>query len=193
MNVVDLAIDNNGVVTSADAVAHGIANSRLTEAVSLGELVRLERGIYCLPETWEDDYLVAQLRFPKGVFSDGSALFLHDATDRTPERLTMTFPRGYNATGPRSAGIVVRTCSNEVLGLGVVSVVTPSGNQVRAYDVERSLCDMVRGRAAVDVQVLNPAMKAYMRSRIRNLAKLMDYAERLGVQEKVRTYVEVLL
>ena len=95
--------------------------------------------------------LAAQLRFPKGTFSDGTALFLHGYTDRTPFQLTMTFPRSYRATKAREVGIEVRTCADGVLDLGRTSVKTSYGNEVRAYDLERTLCDVVCGQRIVDV------------------------------------------
>lgn len=189
----ELARMNNGMVTAAQAQAAGVARSRLSEMARCGQLERVGRGVYCLPGTWEDELLLAQARFPRGVFSDGTALFLHNFTDRTPERLTMTFPRSYNASGPRACGIEVRTCANEVLKLGLTRVVTPCGNEVAAYDLERTLCDIVRGQAQVDVQVVNPAMRAYAGRRGADVQKLMGYAKALGVEGKVRAYMEVLL
>ena len=193
MNARELAKKNSGLIAARDARDAGLQYSRLSEAVSKGELVRVAHGVYCLPEAWEDDYSIAQLRFPRGIFSDGTALFLHDFADRTPERVTMTFPRSYNATGPRQAGIVVRTCAADVFDLGLTMLKTPSGNEVRAYDLERTLCDLVRGRAVPDVQVVNSAMKRYAREQSSNVGKLLDYADRLGVLGKVRNYMEVLL
>lgn len=193
MNVIDFARERGGLITAKDAVEAGLQYSRLSEAAARGEIVRVSHGVYCLPEAWEDEYLIAQLRFPRGVFSDGTALFLHDFTDRTPERLTMTFPRSYNATGPRESGIVVRTCATEVFDLGLTKLRTLSGNEVRAYDLERTLCDLLRGRATPDVQVVNAAMKRYAREKRAGVGKLLDYADALGVLSKVRSYMEVLL
>jgi hypothetical protein len=64
---------------------------------------------------------------------------------------------------------------------------------VRAYDLERTLCDVVRGRRVVDAQVVNPAMKQYARSSEKDVQKLLGYARALGVEKKVRNYLEVLL
>ena len=93
----------------------------------------------------------------------------------------------------REAGIEVRTCADEVLGLGLTAIRTPYGNEVSAYDLERTLCDIVRGRRVVDVQVVNPAMKQYARSGGKDVQKLLDYAQALGVEKKIRNYLEVLL
>ena len=189
----DIAKSSNGFITAQQARVAGLQYSRLSEAVKSGELLRVSRGVYCLPEAWEDEYWIAQHRFPRGVFSDGTALYLHDFTDRTPERMTMTFPRSYNATAVRNEGISVRTCAPEVYELGLTSVATPSGNTVRAYDLERTLCDLVRGVAVSDVQVVNPAMRRYAKERAHSVAKLLGYAEQLGVLGKVRGYMEVLI
>ena len=51
----------------------------------------------------------------------------------------------------------------------------------------------VRGHRAVDVQVVNPAMKQYVRSREKDVQKLLGYARALGVEKKIRNYLEVLL
>ena len=191
--IIDLAQENAGIVTTAQVVNAGIPRARLSDMVKSGELERLQRGIYCLTTAWEDEFLATQLRFPKGIFSDGTALYLHNFTDRTPFSLTMTFPRSYKATTARKSGIEVRTCADDVLSLGTIKVSTPYGNQVYAYDLERTLCDLVRGQKTVDVQVVNPAMKMYAKSKDKNIYKLLSYARSLGVEKKIRNYMEVLL
>ena len=91
--IVDLAEANGGLVTTSQLVDAGIPRARISDMVKAGELERVHRGVYCLADAWEDEFLAAQLRFPKGVFSDGTSLYLHGFTDRTPFALTMTFPR----------------------------------------------------------------------------------------------------
>ncbi len=189
----DIARDHNGYISSSQATSAGIPRRLLTEAVASGKLVQVDRGLYALPNIWEDELYIMQHRFAKGVYSDETALYLHGMTDRAPFSLTMTFPRAYNAKTAREAGIVCRTCADDVLELGRCEISTQYGNVVRSYDVERTLCDIVRGQKVVDMQLVVPAMQAYARNRNRDMAKLMEYASKLGVEAKVRTYMEVLL
>ena len=105
----------------------------------------------------------------------------------------MTFSRNYNKTAAKTAGIICRSCADEVLGLGLVKVRTMYGNVVRAYDMERTLCDVVRGQRFVDEQVVNPAMRTYVRRRDKNIPKLLSYARELGVEGKIQAYVRILL
>ena len=52
---------------------------------------------------------------------------------------------------------------------------------------------LMRGKRVLDLQLLVPAMQSYTRSKDRDLVKLMNYARKLGVERKIRTYLEILL
>ena len=60
MVLVEMAESGNGYVTASQATEAGVPRRKLTEAVRKGDLVQVARGLYALPETWEDPYLVAQ-------------------------------------------------------------------------------------------------------------------------------------
>lgn len=185
--------DNNGYITTAQVTNAGIPRRCLNELVLSGEIYKAARGIYTLPETWEDEMYFIQYRFSKCIFSHGTALYLHALTDRTPHRYTMTTPHGYNASGARKKGIVIKAVLPELFELGITEVASPCNNPLRVYDVERTLCDIVRGRNADDIQLVNQAMKAYAATSKKDIARLMDYAEKLRVKSKILRYMEVLL
>ena len=191
--LMDIATNSNGYVTSTQATDAGIPRRKLAEAVRNGQLVQVDRGLYALPDVWEDLLYIIQHRFSRGVFSDDTALFLHGMTDRAPFAPTMTFPRSYNASAAREACIVCRTCADDVLDLGLCDAKTGYGNTVRAYDLERTLCDLVRGQGTPDSQLVVPAMRSYAKEKERDPVKLVAYARALGVEPKIRSYLEVLL
>ena len=66
------------------------------------------------------------------------------------------------------------------------------GHSINVYDLERTLCDILRGSGS-DIQIVNAAMKKYAASKEKNIHKLMQYAEILRVKPKVQRYMEVLL
>ena len=156
-------------------------------------MARDERGLYCLPDTWEDEYVMAQHRFARGVFSHDTALYLLGLCDSAPESLMMSFPRGYNPSSAKREGIVVKSSPEGLHDLGLAELITPYGNSVRVYDAERTLCDMLRGMSSPDLQLLSPAFRLYFSSGGRNLSKLQSFADKLGVVAKVKRYMEVLL
>lgn len=187
-----LITQNNGIVTTADLRKHNIARTYLQIFVNKGLLEKVGRGIYCEPGMWEDEMFNLQHRFSQGVFSHNTALYLHGASDRTPLEYDMTFPQGYNPSAARKENIKARTVLPKFYDIGIVSVPSSSERCVRAYDLERTLCDLLK-EAKTDKEILLPALKNYVRSRERNIPKLMKYATALRIEQKMRTYMEILL
>lgn len=182
----------NGVVTSHKVTEQGVHRGILQEMVRNGELIQYSRGIYMLPDEWEDEFFLLQQKYKKGVFSHSTALYLHGYSDRVPLRFHMTFPTKYNSPSLKKANVDVSRVKNDNYELGITELITPAGNQVVAYDLERSLCDVLRG-SGDDIQVVQYAMKKYASSRQRDINKLMRYAKQLHVEPKIRRYLEVLL
>ena len=63
---------------------------------------------------------------------------------------------------------------------------------IKVYDLERTLCDCLKGQGT-DVQIINPAMRKYVFSSDINILKLIKYSEQLHVKGKISKYLEVLL
>ena len=113
-------------------------------------------------------------------------------SDRTPAKYTMTFPKGYNAPSLKQENLIIKRVVPENYEFGRIEIESPSGNPIRVYDLERTLCDILRGSGS-DVQIVGEAMKRYAASKDKNIHKLMQYADQLRVKPKVLRYMEVLL
>lgn len=191
--ILKIAQNNGGMVTASDVTDHDIPRRVLSEMVNQGLLVKITRGFYQLPDVWEDEWMIAQYRCPKGIYSHETALFLHGYSDRTPISFNMTFPRGYHRKKTEGIPIVEKYAVKEIYQLGIITVDSPAGNKIKVYDLEKSLCDIVRGNENFDIEIVNSAMKRYAQERSRNLYKLMEYANLLKVEKKIRNYMEILL
>lgn len=183
----------NGLVTTSQITKAGIPRYCLSKMLLENKLVRAEKGVYATPETWEDELFILQYRYSKGIFSHETALDIHDLTDRMPTRYVMTFPAGYNTTRFKKTIIDSKTCVKKLYTLGIIEKSTTCNNIIQVYDIERTLCDIVRGNKIFDIQLVNQAMKAYIRTGKKNIQKLMKYAEALHVKAKIQTYMEILL
>ncbi len=191
--ILDMARRHHGMVTSAQVSEAGIHRGYLASLLAQGCLERVGRGSYVLPDRLEDAFLTLQSRFKRGVYSLETALYLHGLTDRTPDRFCMTFPAGYNTGAIRKEHVRVNRVKTELHGRGVVEIKTPGGHFVRAYDVERTLCDILKGRSFVDAHIVSDAFKRYVRRRQKNVPRLSAYAKLFRVENKVRAYLEALL
>lgn len=183
---------SNYIITSEQVTAAGLHRSILQKFVEEGMIYRFGRGIYVCGDAWEDDFYLLQLKYARGIYSHDTALYLLEYSDRTPAKYTMTFPKGYNAPSLRHERINVKRAVPENYSLGIVEIQSPCGNPLRVYDLERTLCDILRGNGS-DIQIVQTAMKKYATSREKDIHKLMQYAEQLRVRPKVLRYLEVLL
>lgn len=182
----------NGTITTEQVTSAGLHRSILQELVNNGEIYRLGRGLYIRSNAWEDDFYLLQLKYGRGIYSHDTALYLLGYSDRTPAQYTMTFPKGYNSRSLKEENIIVKRAVPENYSLGVTELLSPCGNPLRVYDLERTLCDILRGSGS-DIQIVSAAMKKYAVSKGKDIHKLMKYAEQLRVKPKVLRYMEILL
>ncbi len=188
-----LVKSRGGFVTARLLSEKGISHPWASHLVNRGRLVRVERGMYTLPETPSDIFYSTQCRFRRGIFSHASALFLHKMTDRTPYILELTFPAGYHAGYARASGHRCYRVRKELYESSVVDALTPCGNIVRAYSPERTICDIFKvTRGAPTDEEIN-ALKMYLRMPSRNVNHLFSIATELKVDELIRPYLEALL
>ncbi len=191
--IAELLQAQDGMLTTKQVTEAGLHRSVIKKLVDEGQIYQISRGLYNREDAWEDDFYVLQQRYPKGIFSHGTALFLLGYSNRPPLKYEMTFPRGYNAPSLKGQPfLIVRRAIPELYALGVTEVKTPYSNTVRTYDKERSLCDVVRGQG-IDCQIIDYAMKEYAWSKGKDLYKLHQYAKALHVEKKISKYMEILL
>lgn len=187
-----LKASTDGTITTAQITQAGLHRSVLQDYVKNGKLYRFGRGLYVQSNSWEDDFYLLQRKYKRGIYSHDTSLYLLGYSDRTPMKYSMTFPKGYNAPSLKQENLTIKRVIPENYEFGKIKIKSPSGNPIFIYDLERTLCDILRGNGS-DIQIVGEAMKRYAVSKNKNIHKLMRYAEQLRVKPKVLHYMEVLL
>ncbi len=183
----------DGVITTKLAEENSIHREYLRKLVRDGDLERVAHGVYITPDIWEDQMMILQLRKNKMIYSHETGLYLHDLTDRDPVQYVVTVPHGYNPTRLKKEGLNVHTVKRELFELGVCYKETTFGHKVKTYDMERSICDILRDRNNQDPSIVIDAIKRYLSRKDKDINKLMKYAGLLRVENVLRPYLEVLL
>ena len=81
----------------------------------------------------------------------------------------------------------------ELLNVGKITVKSNCGNEIPMYDLERTLCDLIRSRNSIEVQEFNSVLKSYVSRKDKDLNRLMEYAKLFRLDKVMRRYMEVLL
>lgn len=189
----EFAENNNGLIRTAQIEELGISRPMIRKYLELGKLEKVRKGLYILSDDFADEYALLQARSKKAVFSYGTALFLWDLSDRTPHIYDVTFPRGTNSCSLKKDILNLRChyVHQNIYELGITEIKSPQGALVKAYDRERCICDLIRDKSQVDMQLYSQAIKDYFKSKP-NTRKLLKYGKIFGIEDKIRIYMEVL-
>lgn len=188
-----LTNQHGGYLLTAAVQDAGISRTYLAKFVKDREMEKVDTGIYILPEVWPDPLYILQLKNKGIVYSHETALYLHGMMEHEPARTCVSVRRGYNATHLIKKGIKPFYIRSELFEEGVSVVKTSYGNEVRVYDIDRTICDIVQRKDEMDIQVFQNAMKEYMSDERKDIHRLMVYASMLRIERKVRDYTEVML
>jgi predicted transcriptional regulator of viral defense system len=141
----------------------------------------------------QDELLAISNRSERIIFSHETALYLHGISDRTPFAHTVTAPSGCIPSAAIKAECKVYYIKPELFELGKTMLKTPAGNAVPAYDLERTICDIIRSRNKMGTETFLAALKLYAVNPRKDLNKLNTYAKKMRVSNVLRHYLEVLL
>lgn len=193
MSLRKIAALNGGIIENKTAIASGISRQILAKLCVGGTLQRVTRGQYVFSDDIQDDLLSIGKRSGNLIFSHETALFLHGISDRVPFEYTVTAPSNHVPSKGILEECKVYYIKPELFDLGRAVLTTPMGNQVNAYDLERTVCDIVRSRSRVGTETFLTALKAYAASPKKDLNLLESYARQMRLAGVVRKYLEVLL
>lgn len=145
----DIVEDNDGYVSVSLARDFGVFQTYLCALEEQGFFTKVSKGLYVRKGYPRDIFYELSFRYHKAVFALPSALYLHHLAEE--EVLQVNLPTNYLTSGIE--GIKCRHVGEKEYRLGQSLVVTPRGNLVNSYDLERTLIDLLRARNNYEKEV----------------------------------------
>lgn len=193
LELTTIAQAHGGIIETKIAAQHGISKAMLHKLYKEKKIERIVKGQYILPDDMQDELLSISKRSEKIIFSHETALYLHGISDRTPFEHTITTPSDCIPSLAIKNECKVYYIKPELFTLGKTTLKTPAGNEVPAYDLERTICDIIRSRNRMGSETVIAALKMYAASPKKDLNKLYAYGKQLKVANILYHYLEVLL
>ena len=156
MNTLKEYIQKNLIITNKEAEELGYTRHNLSELTKSGQLERLRPGLYQLKGKVIDDFVLISSNSNRIIFSNQTALYLHDLSDRTPNVFHISVPQGYNASHikKRYEDLQVHYVKKDLYELGKTEIKSPQGNLIPVYDIDRTICDIIIDREKIDKKFL---------------------------------------
>lgn len=193
MKDINELVDESGILLTSSVMAEGISKQRLYSFIKKNNFEKVGHGVYASQTAWVDENYILSLRCPNAVFSHEEALYYYGLIDHEPTKQTITIYTGYGTGKLVEDGICVYTIKKELINLGKIIVINSYGHEIPIYNLEITICDLVRNRNEFEIQDFQTAMKSYVLKKDKNLNLLMEYAKQFRIEKKIRDYLEVLL
>lgn len=183
----------NSFLSSATVKKQGrTAYYKMLEDVHQGELIQVRRGVYANIDQLSGNMTDINTIVPDGILCLWSAWNIHQLTTSMPQAFHVAVKRDRKVTVPSFPKIEIHHYTESILKLGIMKMKI-DGFNIRVYDVERSVCDAVKFRNIVGMDVCSEIINNYLERPNRNLSRLMDYARILRVGTILEQYLQVKL
>lgn len=182
---------NNGYITSKIITELGIHRMYLNIMVEKKMIEKVGKGIYIDISNMEDTYYIFSLETPKVIYSHMTALYFHGLSIIAPnDKYDISVPKKYYNSKIKKHNVFYRSSSD--YELGIIEVKTPMGNEVKCYDIEKCICDIIKYRKRMDMEHVKYSIKEYLKRKDKNMIKLSEYSEKMGIRDEVMEFISVM-
>lgn len=193
-SIAHTVLKTRGIARLAELRAEGVTAATMSRMERDGEVLRLARGLYQLPDAPLDAHhglAEAAKRVPKGVVCLVSALAFHQLTDQLPRQVWIAI--GQKDWAPKADGVPLRLVrfTERLLTEDVVSH-TVEGVPVKVFGVAKTIADCFRYRSKIGLTVAIEGLQEALRQRKTTPGEIARQAERGAVATVIRPYLEAL-
>lgn len=187
-------LQRQGMTRLAEFSAAGITATTVSRMERAGEVVRLARGLYQLPDAALDaqqSLAEAARLVPKGVICLASALAFHGLTDQMPPKVWIAIGRKDWRPRVTYPPIRIARFSDELLRRSVERK-TIAGTAVPVFSVAKTIVDLFRYRRTVGDALAIEGLRQALRQRQATPAEITREAAAAGMWATMEPYVMAL-
>ncbi len=187
--LIEMAKKNNNMLFVSDLEKNNIHRQYLKQLADEGIFVRVAKGIYSLENSEINEFYITGKQYKSGIFSHATALYFYQLTDRAPFSFDLTFVNNVRINNDFIKSHYVKK-ENHLLGQ--IELEIQKGLFIKIYNLERTICDIIKDKNKLDIQIFNDMMKELPKLKNINFNLLHEYSKILRIEKKVREYMEVL-
>ncbi|MCH5310939.1 MAG: hypothetical protein J1E57_03140 [Prevotella sp.] len=192
MNVCFYIKSQGGYIRAKDLKDNRPMYDQLLSEVAKGNVVRLRNGIYALPDEMAKTMVDVETIVPGGILCMYSAWAYYELTTKLPPEICIAIEKKRKVTLPAYPPISLYYWSQTTFELGVVQQEI-DGYKVKIYDLEKSVCDAVKFRNKIGIDISSEILKNYLKRPDKNLTRLNEYAKRMRVANIINGLIDYMV
>lgn len=187
--------EHDFVMTTAELMTEKIYYADIQQLLHDGLIEKVRRGYY----HWIDDFdgsevVIINRLFPDAVLCMETALFYYKYSDRNPHEWNITIDKNTSRQRTKIDYPFIKAYRVEP---SLLTIGETEGEiddiEVRIYDRDRTICDVLRNMSKMDKEIFNKSIQNYVRDPKKNIPNLMEYSKALRVQKRVKDLIGVWL
>lgn len=183
-----------GLMRTSELKSLGYHSRKIVKLLENGVLSKVKTGVYELASEFVPDEVMLMKLFPSAVIYLESALLHYGYTDRIPSAWQIAVDKNISKEQFRISypPVIPFYLDSRYIEIGITEYEI-NGVNIRIYDKERTICDVLRYANKLEREVFNTAIQSYVKEKDKNIVRLMEYAKKLRVTQKVKNYFGVWL
>lgn len=169
----------------------GYTNYKIGKLVDEGVLVKVYQGVYALGDIDTIEIRDINVIVENGVVSLKSAAYYYKLLDGEEGKIEITLNRDQKPPKLPYDFFSYYYTTSKFYEIGL-NVIDQNGRKLKIYDIERTVCDIVRHRSKYDSYIVREVIENYLTSDGCDIEKLLDYASQLRVRSIIENYLEIL-
>ena len=190
-SIIDTLQQQGGFITTGEVKSRG-EYEQLRHAAEEGNLVRIRKGVYAETSALANNMIDVERIVPRGVLCLYSAFSHHGLSTQVPSSTCIAIDARRKVRLPDYPIIDLYYWTKEYLEFGIMQKEI-SGYDVLITDLERTVCDAVKYRNKIGLDICGEVIDSYLKKDNRNISLLHEYAQILRVKNILTTYLETRL
>ena len=184
--------ENDGVAQMRTLLKNGITYYQVNRLLEQGVVVKLKHGVYTWKKDNENEWADIIHLVPNGILCLLTAALHHELTTFVSSEYHITIPKKMKLVLPDYPPIKLYYWDSKAFRLGIIETVIQE-TPVKMYNIEKTVCDIVRLRNKIGIDIAKEVLKNYLKHPNCNIPKLNEYARQLRISTILNNFLNILL
>ena len=184
--------ENKGIVQMGTLLKSGINHYQINQLLEEGLVVKLKHGVYRWKTEEENEWADITHLVPNGILCLLTAALHYELTTFVSSEYHIAIPKSVKMVLPDYPPIKLYYWDKKAFGLGITEA-SIQDTPIKLYDIEKTVCDIMRLRNKIGIDIANAVLKNYLKRPNRNIAKLNEYARQLHISTVLSNFLTILL